>query len=137
MNIEETLKGTRYENENYNLSMPFILSGKVFEIENENNYQPNFFSEVLISQNQERWIRIRTVRYPDMDALNIHKDIVKVFILYCDGYMMHGQESLYDANNIESLFGIKSGERYIDSIKTEELIDISHLGFSKPIISTK
>ena len=70
MNIEETLKGTRYENENYNLSMPFILSGKVFEIENENDYQ-HFFSEVLISQNQERWIRIRTVRYPDMDALNI------------------------------------------------------------------
>lgn len=119
--IEDTLCGTRYADEGFNLGMPFLLKGKKFEIDDDPSFaEPrNFFSEVLISKGDDgRWIRVRTVRYPDMDALGIHKNIVKVFFLYSDGYMLHGEESLYDAASLSFMFDIESGERYLATRET-------------------
>jgi hypothetical protein len=119
--IEDTLRGTRYADEDFNLEMPFLLKDREFEIDESESR--NFFSEVLVSTGDDgRWIRVRTVRYPDMDALGIHKNIVKVFVIYSDGYMLHGEESLYDAASLSFMFGIDSGERYLAARETNHAV---------------
>jgi hypothetical protein len=112
---QDTLAGTHYENEPYDEPMPFNLFDKEFELD-DSDERPFFDETLLHSGDFGRTLRVRTVRYPDMDALGVHPNIVKVFVIYSDGYIMHGEESLYDAAALKQLFGIGSGERYLESI---------------------
>ncbi len=110
-----SLAGTKYQDYKFCTSnLPFMLRGKTFE-EVPDVPPRGFFSESLLHDAGAAWVRVRTVRYPDMDELGIDKAVVLVFITYCDGYMVHSTEGLFGAGSLRFIFDIGSGENYLET----------------------
>ena len=137
----KTVLGTRYATYEFcTSSHPFHLHGKEFHPDPLSEERP-FFSEALVhgfystkpdtyregklipggeqifhSKPTGGWLRVRTVRYPDMTPLGLHPNLVVVFMNYCDGYIMHNYEGLYDAAGLKFTCSMPSGENYLATL---------------------
>lgn len=112
----KSLAGTRWQVYEFGSGNgPFILHGKSFEPEPEEIKRP-FFSETIVHRSGDASVRIRAVRYPDMDTSGVHSSVLFVYITYFDGYMIHSKEGLFRAESLRFIFDIDLGERYLGSI---------------------